>query len=123
MKEVNIEKKNNPNSNWRKNKGYNSMNNILNSDKPFIQKFTGYPNNILEFRIDKEKYHPTQKPIALLEYLIKTYTKEQDIVLDNCIGSGSTAIACLNTNRNFLGFEIEKEYYETAIERLKNNRR
>ena len=123
LKEVNIEKKNNPNSNWRKNKGYNSMNNILNSDKPFIQKFTGYPNNILEFRIDKEKYHPTQKPIALLEYLIKTYTKEQDIVLDNCIGSGSTAIACLNTNRNFLGFEIEKEYYETAIERLKNNRR
>lgn len=117
LTEVNLEKRNNPNSNWRKNKGYNSMNNVLNSDKPFIQKFTGYPNNILEFARDKEKLHPTQKPVALLEYLIKTYTKENDVVLDNCMGSGSTAVACLNTNRNFIGMELNENYFKIAKER------
>lgn len=119
VKEVNIQKKNNPNSNWRENKGYKSKNNILNSDKPFIQKFTGYPNNILEFKRDKEKYHPTQKPVALLQYLIRTYTKESDIVLDSCIGSGSTAVACIKENRKYIGFEINKDYYDIATERIK----
>lgn len=118
IKEVNIQKKNNPNSNWRKNKGYNSMNNVLNSDKTYIQKFTGYPNSILEFKRDKEKYHPTQKPVELLQYLIRTYTNERDVVLDNCIGSGSTAVACINENRQYIGFEINEEYYKTAIKRI-----
>lgn len=63
--------------------------------------------------------HPTQKPIALLEYLVKTYTNEGEIILDNCMGSGTTAIACINTNRNFIGFEIDKEYYELGMNRLK----
>ena len=64
--------------------------------------------------------HPTQKPVALLEYLIKTYTKEGDIVLDNCMGSGSTGVACKNTNRNFIGIELDKKYFEIAKERLKS---
>lgn len=63
--------------------------------------------------------HPTQKPIALLEYLIKTYSNECDIILDNCMGSGTTAIACINTNRKFIGFELDKEYYDLSIKRIK----
>jgi DNA modification methylase len=62
--------------------------------------------------------HPTQKPVALLEYLIKTYTNENDIVLDNCMGSGSTGVACKNLNRNFIGIELDKEYYEIAKKRI-----
>ncbi len=63
--------------------------------------------------------HPTQKPIKLLEYLIKTYTNEGSIVLDNCIGSGTTAVACINTNRNYIGIEKDKEIYKTAVNRIK----
>ena len=63
--------------------------------------------------------HPTQKPVALFEYLIKTYTNEGETVLDNCMGSGTTAIACLNTNHNFIGFEMDKEYFEIAQNRIK----
>ena len=95
------------------------MNNILNSNKAFIQRFTGYPTNILKFKRDREKYHPTQKPVELLEYLIETYTKENELVLDNCMGSGSTGVACKNTNRNFIGFEIDKNFYEIAGKRIK----
>ena len=62
--------------------------------------------------------HPTQKPVPLFEYLIKTYTNEGEIVLDNCIGSGTTAIACINTNRNYIGFELDKKYYEIAKNRI-----
>ena len=81
---------------------------------------TRLPNNILHFKRDKEKLHPTQKPVALLEYLIKTYTNENEIVLDNCIGSGSTAVACINTNRKFIGFELDKGYFDIANERISN---
>lgn len=77
-----------------------------------------YPVDILEFKRDKDKLHPTQKPVALLEYLIKTYTNENDIVLDNCMGSGSTGKACQNTNRNFIGFELDEHYFQIAKERL-----
>ena len=62
--------------------------------------------------------HPTQKPVALMEYLIRTYTNEGETVLDNCMGSGTTGVACLNTNRNFIGIEKEREYYEIAKARL-----
>jgi site-specific DNA-methyltransferase (adenine-specific) len=81
-----------------------------------------YPVSILKFATDKQKssLHPTQKPVALFEYLIKTYTNESDIVLDNCIGSGTTAIACINTNRNFIGFELDENYYNIANERIKS---
>ena len=63
---------------------------------------------------------PTQKPVALFEYLVKTYTNEGDLVLDNCIGSGTTAIACINTKRNYIGIELLPEYYKIAEERIKN---
>lgn len=78
-----------------------------------------YPRSIQKFSLDKEKLHPTQKPIALLEYLIKTYTNEGEIVLDNCMGSGSTGVACLRTNRKFIGIELDSNYYNIAKERLK----
>ena len=77
-----------------------------------------YPISIIEFSNAKRGVHPTQKPVELFEYLIKTYTNEGETVLDNCMGSGTTAIACLNTNRNFIGFEMDKEYFDTANERI-----
>jgi len=80
-----------------------------------------YPISIVKFKRDKEKSHPTQKPVALFEYLIKTYTNKGDTVLDNCMGSGTTAIACLNTERKFIGFETNKEYYNKSLQRIKNN--
>lgn len=81
-----------------------------------------YPRSVQIFKSDKQRcsLHPTQKPVELLEYLIKTYTNEGDLVLDNCIGSGSTAVACLNTNRKFLGFEVDENYFNIAKTRLEN---
>lgn len=87
----------------------------------YYQEFTNYPRNILEFSLDKNKLHPTQKPVTLLEYLIKTYTKEGETVLDNCMGSGSTGIACQNTHRYFIGFELDENYFNIAKKRLKGN--
>ena len=73
---------------------------------------------MLEFQKDNEKFHPTQKPVALLEYLIRTYTNEGDVVLDNCMGSGSTCVACVNTNRHYIGFELDEKYFDIACQRL-----
>lgn len=75
------------------------------------------PLTVLKFSPDKG-LHPTQKPVALFEYLIKTYTNEGDVVLDNCIGSGTTAVACVNTKRNFIGIEIEEKYYKASLKRI-----
>ena len=75
------------------------------------------PSSVQRFNRERG-LHPTQKPVALFEYLIKTYTNEGDIVLDNCIGSGTTAIACLNTSRNYIGCELEKKYYDIAFKRI-----
>lgn len=80
-----------------------------------------YPKTVLEYsnvNHGKQCLHPTQKPVALCEYLIKTYTNENDIVLDNCMGSGSTGVACLNTKRNFIGIELNEKYFEVAKERI-----
>lgn len=84
------------------------------------EAFTGFPHNVLEYPniIGKQAIHPTQKPVALFEYLIKTYTNEGDLVLDNCIGSGTTAIACMNTGRNYIGIEKEPEYVVIAKKRI-----
>ena len=79
------------------------------------------PSDVLEFNVVPNrngKLHPTQKPVELVEYLIKTYSNERDIVLDNCMGSGTTAIAAINTNRNFIGFELDKNYFDIANERI-----
>ncbi len=85
-----------------------------------------FPKSILRFNYDKNRgLHPTQKPVALFEYLIKTYTNEGDLVLDNCIGSGTTAVACVNTKRNFIGIELSEEYCKIAearIEKAKKER-
>jgi DNA modification methylase len=89
------------------------------SDKDAIQEYTGYPHDVLFFSREVG-LHPTQKPVALFEYLIKTYSNEGDIVLDNCMGSGTTAVACVRTNRNFIGFETEPSYVEIANKRLDN---
>lgn len=83
-----------------------------------INKGTRYPRDVQKFSHDKDKFHPTQKPVALLEYLIKTYTNEGSIVLDNCMGSGSTGVACLNTNRTFIGMELNEDYFNIAKERI-----
>ena len=85
------------------------------------QKYTNYPVDILEFNSLGSYSHPNQKPVALFEYLIKTYTNEGETVLDNCMGSGTTAIACMNTERNFIGFELDKTYYEKSLERIKEH--
>lgn len=81
-----------------------------------------YKSNILKYKKDYDGLHPTQKPILLLEDLIKTFSNENDLVVDLTIGSGSTAIACINTNRNYIGFELDEKYYNLAIERVKNHK-
>ena len=87
--------------------------------KVSVQKFTNYPNDVLSFDVEIKPQHPTQKPVPLLEYLIKTYTCEGETVLDNCMGSGSTGVACVNTNRNFIGMELDPKYFEIAKNRIK----
>lgn len=79
-----------------------------------------YPRSVLVFPSDKqkEKLHPTQKPVALMEYFIRTYTNEGDTVLDNCMGSGTTGVACVNTNRNFIGIELSDHYFKIAEHRI-----
>ena len=79
-----------------------------------------YPRSIQVFSTDVQKsaLHPTQKPVALCEYLIKTYTNEGETVLDNCMGSGTTGVACVNTNRNFIGIELEPKYFDIAKKRI-----
>ena len=79
-----------------------------------------YPIDIIKFKKDSG-LHPTQKPVELLEYLIKTYTNEGETVLDNCMGSGSTGVACINTNRNFIGYELDEHYFQIAKERLEQH--
>lgn len=76
------------------------------------------PLSILRFARDGKRIHPTQKPVALLEYLIKTYTNAGDTVLDNCMGSGSTIVAAIRTNRKYIGFELDNEYYSIAEDRI-----
>lgn len=83
-----------------------------------FQKFTNYPSDVLSFDVAKNPQHPTQKPVALLEYLIKTYTHEGETVLDNCMGSGSAGVACVNTGRGFIGMELEDKYFKIAEQRI-----
>lgn len=78
-----------------------------------------YPKSILNFNRPHPQIHPTQKPVMLVSWLINTYTTEGDTVLDNCMGSGTTAIAAIRTKRNYIGFEIEKEYFDLANKRIK----
>lgn len=90
------------------------------SDKDALQEYENYPKSILYYESVADTIHPTQKPVALFEYLIKTYTKAGEIVLDNCMGSGTTAVAAISCNRNFIGIEKEIKYVELAKERIKD---
>ncbi len=88
-------------------------------------EYSNYPNDFLEFDINSRNtiIYPTQKPVGLFEYLIKTYTLENQIVLDNCIGSGTTAIAAMNTNRNWIGIEKNLDTYNLANDRIRNHKK
>ena len=86
--------------------------------KRYTQSKTGYPKKVIKFNRDKGAVHPTQKPVALMEYLIKTYTNEGDTVLDFTMGSGSTGVAAANNNRNFIGIELDPEYFAIASSRI-----
>src|SRR5574344_501842 len=93
------------------------------SIKPYEDTGYRYPCDILNINREKlgSTVHPTQKPVELLEWLIKTYTNEGEVILDNCMGSGSTGVACINTNRKFIGMELDEHYFNVAKDRIQNN--
>jgi site-specific DNA-methyltransferase (adenine-specific) len=86
--------------------------------KEYLQETSGYPRQVLDFASEGKTVHPTQKPVALMEYLIKTYTDRGMTVLDNCMGSGSTGVACVNTGREFIGIDLRDEYCNIAQMRI-----
>lgn len=96
-------------------------NNKLLSNTEYTQKFTNYPTEFIEFDIESNTIHETQKPVKLLEYLIRTYSDENNVVLDNTMGSGSTGVACINTNRQFIGMELEDKYYDLSLNRIQQH--
>ena len=89
-----------------------------NAVEEYVQEFSGYPRSVLRFDSVTAAVHPTQKPVALMEYLIRTYTNEGDVVLDNCMGSGTTGVACANTGRLFIGMERDPDYFKIASDRI-----
>ena len=86
----------------------------------YLQEYTNYPKSLIRFNSEGNTEHPTQKPLALLAYLIETYTNETETILDNCMGSGSTGVAAKNLNRKFIGIELDKEYFEIAKKRIES---
>jgi len=108
--------------------GFRTYENLQSEDIAFKEKYKRvfnipkdkqYLSNVLEFSKDTDGFHPTQKPVALIRRLVLTYTNEGDTVLDNCMGSGTTAIACIKERRHFIGFELSKEYFDKAVRRIK----
>ncbi|HDL7029571.1 TPA: site-specific DNA-methyltransferase [Yersinia enterocolitica] len=105
----------------RNDAGDNSVMAKRTSHKETSRTHTGYPVSVIEFPVDVNngtRVHPTQKPLSLMEYLILTYTNKGDTVLDNCMGSGTTGVACVNTMRDFVGMELDKEYFQIASDRI-----
>ena len=98
-------------------------NNKLIGNSEYTQKFTNYPNELIEFDIESDTCHETQKPVKLIEYLIKSYSNEGDVVLDNTMGSGTTGVACINTNRKFIGIELVEKYFKLSKLRIMNTTR
>jgi site-specific DNA-methyltransferase (adenine-specific) len=96
-------------------------NNKLISNTEYKQSFTNYPTELIEFNIEFDTIHETQKPVPLIEYLIKTYSNTNDTVLDCTMGSGTTGIGCINTNRKFIGIELEKKYFDLSYNRIHKN--
>jgi len=117
-----------PKNKWKKSKEFKKTD-IINSNGKTEYKIykTWFPKNLIEFSnanaSNNKPLHPTQKPLELLEYLVKTYTKENEIVLDNTMGSGTTMVACKNTNRNGIGIEMDENYFNIAIERVGEKRK
>src|SRR5699024_10473461 len=98
------------------------MGDAISKKKAINNEGVRYPSSVQKFsNKNNGGVHPTQKPVALFEYLIKTYTNEGETVLDNCMGSGTTAIAAHNLQRNYIGFELDKNYYEMSIKRTKEH--
>jgi site-specific DNA-methyltransferase (adenine-specific) len=89
---------------------------------PYFQEWTNYPTTLVYTKTTTTKSHPTEKPLELFEYLIRTYTNEGDLILDNCVGSGTTSVASIKTNRNFIVIEKEKQYYDICIKRIEEQR-
>jgi site-specific DNA-methyltransferase (adenine-specific) len=98
-------------------------NNEIEDKVPDYDSTERYPRSVLKFSTDKQKssVHPTQKPVELMEYLVKTYTNENETVLDFTAGSFTTSIACLNAKRNFIGIELDEHYFEIGKERIENH--
>jgi site-specific DNA-methyltransferase (adenine-specific) len=94
--------------------------NKLLHETEYEQKYTNYPSEIIEFGLDRNVVHPTQKPVELMEYLIQTYSNEGEVVLDNCMGSGTTGVAAVKCNRKFIGIEQDEEYYKISEDRINN---
>ena len=109
-----------PINSYRKNGKGGTLLNTIKCQKGRTQEYTNYNKDTLCFNNEHNvnALHPTQKPVALLEYLIKTYTNEKETVLDNCMGSGSCGVAAINTGRNFIGIELDEKYFEIAKERI-----
>lgn len=103
-------------------KSYDELEDINSKFKPVFNLQNGkkYKSNVLNYKKSYNHYHPTEKPVELLEDLIKTYSNDGDLVLDFTMGSGSTGVACQNTNRDFIGIELDKEYFNIAKERINN---
>jgi site-specific DNA-methyltransferase (adenine-specific) len=99
-------------------RGGDNGSNYGKSDRDAVQNFENYPRSVLEVPSEGSTVHPTQKPVALMEYLILTYTNEGETVLDNTMGSGTTGVACVRTNRNFIGIEMDEHYFEIAKKRI-----
>lgn len=117
---INLRKLEKAKKSGRKNKGSNLGHAII-GDKEYLQKETGFHHSILKYSNKSGKgysFHPTQKPVALLEYLIKTYTNEGETVLDFTMESGSTGVACVNTDRRFIGIELDEKYYDISKKRI-----
>ena len=116
----NVKKKNNAKrlGKFLHNPEFMGRGNKLLHESEYEQKWTNYPNEIIEFSLEKNNVHPTQKPVSLMEYLVKTYSNEGELVLDNCMGSGTTGIACGMTNRNFIGIEMDEKFFDISKNRI-----
>lgn len=118
--EKNVKKKNNAKrlGKFLHNPEHMGVGNKLLHETEYEQKYTNYPSEIIEFGLDKNVVHPTQKPVELMEYLIRTYSNEGEVVLDNCMGSGTTGIAAIRCSRKFIGIEMDETYYKISEERI-----
>ena len=91
---------------------------LMNYSDTWKQEKTGYPSNVLNYGLDRTGLHPTAKPLELIKYLIKTYSNEDDVVMDNCMGSNTTGLACKELNRQYIGIEKDKDYYDVSVSRV-----